>query len=346
MAVVFVEGFDAYNGVSSAVDGNIRSGIWQTLGTSVSLTAGRFGGQAVQTGGGGTTANQLIGTLPIGLTQGASGFAIKFTTMPTDPGYIHFALTDINQDGIALQVLNNGSLRLTSTVNASSPTTIYATTATNIINNNTWHYIELEFTIANSGGVLNLYVDGALVSSGTYDTLITSTTVSSLYLGPTNSANIGIYLIDDLYITDTPSRLGEQRVETLYPSADTAQKQWTASTGSDNYAMIDETLMNGTDYVVSNTIGNSDLYDFGNLSSGANTISAITVNSLAEKDNVGTRAIALPVKSGATTTDGANTYLSGGYILASRILETDPNTSTAWTVSGVNSLQAGVKVTI
>lgn len=346
MAVVLVEGFDAYNGVSSAVDGNIRSGIWQTLGTSVSLTAGRFGGQAVQTGPASGSGNLLLGGLPIGLTQGTLGFAMKFTTMPTDSGYIHLALTDINQDGIVIQVLNNGSLRLTSTTTASSPTTIYATTATNIINNNTWHYIELEFTIANSGGVLNLYVDGVLVSSGTYDTLITSTTVSSLYLGPTNSLNIGVYLIDDLYITNTPSRLGEQRVETLYPSADTAQKQWAASTGSDNYAMIDETLMSSTDYVVSNTIGNSDLYDFGNLSSAANTISAVTVNSLAQKDNVGTRAITLPVKSGGSTTDGANTYLSGGYILASRILETDPNTGGAWSTGSVNALQAGVKVTI
>lgn len=346
MAVVLVEGFDAYNGVTSTVDGNMRSGIWQTLGASVILAAGRFGGQAVQVGGQSGTGNQLVGALPTSLTQGALGFAVKFTTMPGDSGYTNFALTDPNLDGITIQVLNNGSLRLCSTTNASTLTTIYATTATNIINVNTWHYIELEFTIANSGGVLNLYVDGALVSSGTYDTLITSTTVSSLYLGPTNSVNIGVYLIDDLYITDTPSRLGEQKVETLYPSADSAQKQWTASTGSDNYAMVDETLMSSTDYIVSSTVGDFDLYDFGNLSSTANTISAITVSTLAEKDNVGTRAIALPVKSGATTTDGANNYLSGSYILASRILETDPNTSTVWTVSGVNSLQAGVKVTI
>lgn len=343
MAVVLVEGFDAYNGVSSATVGSLAT-TW-SYGSAPTLVAGRFGGQAARTGTGSGGGNLLIRSITP-LTQGTLGFAIKFTAMPSTSGYINMALTDANGDGIGLYFLSTGAISLISTTNASTPGATYATTAGGIIVLNAWHYVELEFTIANAGGILNLYVDGNLVSSGTYDTLITSSTVSFLYLGPINSVGTGTYLIDDLYVTNTATRLGEQRVETLYPSADTAQLQWTPSTGSNNYGTVDETLMSSTDFVSTNVLNNYDLYDFTNLSSTANTINAVTINALAQKDNVGTRTVAMPVKSGSTTSDGANNYLSLGYKLFNRVIETDPNTAAAWTVAGVNALQAGIKVTI
>jgi hypothetical protein len=51
--------------------------------------------------------------------------------------------------------------------------------------------------------------------------------------------------IDDVYITNTSTRLGESRVVVLYPNADTADADWTRSTGVDHYATVDETTVNG-----------------------------------------------------------------------------------------------------
>lgn len=113
-----------------------------------------------------------------------------------------------------------------------------------------------------------------------------------------------------------------------------------------NYSVIDPTLLTSSGFVSSNTVGNYDLYDFGNLSSTANSIAAVQVNALLSKDNIATRAAAVTVKSGSSTTDGANTYLASSFNISNRLLNTDPNTSAAWTTSGVNALQAGVKVTI
>ena len=345
MAVVFIDGFDAYNGVVSTTTGNIRTG-WGPVGDSVGIVTGRFGGQAVKNGGGSGTTN-VLGKSISPLTQGTLGFAIKFTSMPTNASWPCLVGLADSTSGIAIHFATDGSLKLISSTNMSTASTTYATTSAGLIVVNTWYYVELEFTIANAGGILNLYLNGTQVSSGTYDTQVgTAATVSTLYLGSTNSLGIGIYNIDDLYLTNTPTKLGEQRVETLYPNADTAQKQWTASTGVDNYAMVDETLMSVTDYVSSNTIGSFDLYDFGNLTSTPSSINAVVVNALMQKDNIGTRAIAATIKSGSITLDGSNVYLNTGYNLNTRVLETDPNTSGAWTASAVNSIQAGVKVTI
>lgn len=340
MAVVFVEGFDAYT-VGSLPN------FYDFVGGSLTLVSGRFGGQAVRILSSNSSNGWLRKSLSTSLTQGTIGFAIKFTTLPTDTSNLHHAFTDINDDGIGLQYLSNGAIRLISTNNAYTSLGIYATTAIDIIKLNVWHYIELEFTIANSGGVLNLYVDGQLVSSGTYDTLITTSSINVMHFGPyLAAAGIGVFLLDDIYIANTSTRLGEQKIETLRPSADTAQKQWTPSTGTDNYALVDETLMNNTDFISTNVVNNLDLYDFDNLSSTPTSISAVAVSALAQKDNVGTRAIAITTKSGSTTSDGANNYLGIGYTLNTRLLETDPNTAGAWTAAGVNALQAGIKVTI
>jgi hypothetical protein len=110
--------------------------------------------------------------------------------------------------------------------------------------------------------------------------------------------------------------------------------------------MIDDATLNDTDFVTSSTVNQYDLYDFGNLSSIANTVSAIGVNMFAKRSDAAARAICSTLKSGSATTDGANAYLAVDHTLISQIFETDPNTSTAWTAAGVNALQAGVKVKI
>lgn len=347
MAIVLVEGYDAYNGTSSATPGSLASS-WYNIGSGFSLVSGRYGGQAVRCAQTiSVTANMRKG-LPTSLTQGAVGFAIR-PIFQSSGVWVQVGLWDSTNRGLSLRI--NQDLSISIGLNGGSNTdynlaTVFATTPAATLTLNTWSYIELEFTVSNTTGSYNLYVNGGLASSGTnLDTLSTSS-YTVLCLGGTFAGTSTTYEFDDVYVTDTATRLGEQRVETLYPNADTAQKQWTASTGSDNYAMIDETTMNTTDYVYTSTLNNYDLYDFGNLSTTPTSISAVTVSALAQKDNVGTRAIATPIKSSSTTSDGGNIYLAGGWSVSSRILETDPNTSTAWTASGVNNLQAGVKVTI
>lgn len=345
MAVILVEGFDAYNGVSTATAGSLASG-WYNI-SAAAMTTGRFGGQAVRLTGIGNNTPNARRRLTSNITQGCIGVAVRPTTMSTS-GFINLGVFDSSSTGLAVRFNSDGSLAVGTTNDQYSMNVTFSTTAAGLLTLNNWSYIELEFTVSNTTGSFTLYVNGASVASGTnLDTLITSSSYSLVALGfQIPSLNGGIFDYDDLYITDTNTRLGEQRIETLYPSADTAQKQWTPSTGSNNYGTVDETIMNTTDFVSTNVLNNLDLYDFTNLSSTPNAISAVAVSALAQKDNVGTRAIAMPVKSGSTTSDGANNYLAGGYILSNRILETDPNTAGAWTSSAVNALQAGVKVTI
>jgi hypothetical protein len=141
--------------------------------------------------------------------------------------------------------------------------------------------------------------------------------------------------------------LGERRIDTLRPSADTAQKDWTPDTGTDNYSRVNETPINGdTSYVTAATVGNKDRYALNDLPINPVTVAAVQALVVARKDDAVTRAIAPVIKSGATEAVGDDFGLASGYGAALKIFETDPNTSSAWTTSGVNALEAGMTVTV
>ena len=91
--------------------------------------------------------------------------------------------------------------------------------------------------------------------------------------------------VHDVYVTNGRTRLGESGVAVLYPSADTADADWTPSTGTDHYATVDETTVNGdAGYVASGTVGDLDLYEIGDLPFVPDGIHAVQVTMCARKE--------------------------------------------------------------
>lgn len=350
MAVVFMEGFDTYNGLISSGTNLGADVLWQfpnLTNTFTGLVAGRYGGQASFSSIYATTYWSGFFSTPVSQFVCGHSFYQNNLLLPvaTINPYICFLSNDTSMLGLKVNI--DGSIsacRITSL----SAGTVLGTSAAGVIKSATWHSIEFACSISDTVGTVDIVVDGVNVLSLTgQDTRNgTPTTINRIIMGGNNGTYNSVTRIDDLYITDSLTLLGPMRIETLYPNADTAQKQWIPSTGSTNYTTIDETLLSSSDYVYSNTVGNFDLYDFGNLSTTPTSISAVQVVPVAQKDDVGLRAIASTVKSGSSTTDSANFYLGSSWNLVPRIMNTDPNTSTAWTASAVNSIQAGPKVTI
>jgi hypothetical protein len=149
-------------------------------------------------------------------------------------------------------------------------------------------------------------------------------------------------MVDDVYVTNIATRLGESRVLVLYPTADTADADWTPSTGVDHYATVDEATVNGdAGYIASGTVGDLDLYDVSDLGVMPDSIQAVQVTLCARKDDAASREVRCKVKSGAATADGAAHALTASYVYYRDVFETDPDTSAAWTAGGVNAVQIG-----
>jgi hypothetical protein len=98
-------------------------------------------------------------------------------------------------------------------------------------------------------------------------------------------------------------------------------------------------------YVYSSTVGQSDLYAIAPIGSTPSTIVGVTTRAYCEKSDAGTRNLAVQLQSGATNVQSPSTALGTSWNWIARNDLVDPNTSAAWTPSGVNAAEIGVTVT-
>ena len=131
-------------------------------------------------------------------------------------------------------------------------------------------------------------------------------------------------------------------MQTLIPNGAGASTQFTPSSGA-NYTTVDELPYSATDYVQSNTSGNRDTYTFSDLSN-VGTIYGVQNNFIAKKTDAGSLSLKSAVKSGASVYYGSSAVLATNDATVSDTRSQDPNTSAAWTQSGVNALEAGFEV--
>lgn len=231
----------------------------------------------------------------------------------------------------------NGSIVVWRGTNAAS--NILATSAAGLVSANTWYHLGVELVRHASSGSVNVYVDGVQVIS------VTGVNTGSTSISQINICKFGgSAIIDDFYVCNEAAWLGECRSSPLVPNADTAQVDFTPSTGSDNYACVDESPPNTTDYVSSETPGDIDLYEISNMSFTPVSILGVKATIVAAKDDITTRTFRSKLKSGGTTANGDTHAASNSYGFASDIYDKDPNTGSAWIKSSVDALQIGVEV--
>jgi hypothetical protein len=340
--VLMTEGFDMYNGTGANIGMNA---LWSfnAFNSPSFMTAGRFGGQAWDTSN----------TIPGGGTPFQAWRIFDSTSATTSLAFgVAIYCGNVAITGGLLLELQNGLLGALCSVGFTTAGAIYAdsgsggtrlcTSVTGLLTSAVWHYLEAEIVLHASSGSVNIYLDGALIAAASsVNTLSASGGGGIIKLwGTTNAVSL---LYDDIYIVSGATRLGECKVETLRPTGDTAVT-WTPSSGTTNYNHVNETLVDGdTSYVQTATTGHGDLYTIGALSSTPQNIYAVNVISFAEKTDATTRQLYNSVKSGTTASDGAGANLAASYGRYDRILNTDPNTSMAWTLAAVNNLLIGPK---
>lgn len=338
MAILMFDGFDLYAGQFATVGTGIDD-VWANASIG---TSGRFGGQSMAS----NVAN--VGrALPLGVHTGGSigvGFAIRKpgSSSPTQESILRlYEDAGLATGQICVVINNDGSISISRGVTPGS--NVLATSAAGLFvtSDNGWHYIEFTATIHDTTGSASVKLDGVTVCScsGVDTKAATTVNVGGLMVcGPFRWTDV-----DDLYVTDGAT-LGERKVQTLRPSADSATINWTPSTGASNYAMVDDTTSNGdTDYVSTATVGAIDLYDLGNLPASPASIDALNIRTNARKDDAATRTYRTKLKSGATTANSATFGTTSSYAWTETLYTTDPNTSAAWTETAVNALQVGLE---
>lgn len=211
------------------------------------------------------------------------------------------------------------------------------------IANGEWHLLEMYVKVDNSGAI-QTKIDGIADIDYSGDTQ-PGTSADSYAIRFNLAGDITkqpTAYIDDITIA-TGGWIGDVRYgAALVPTADTAVKWWEPSTGTDNYALLDELPPSDTDNVSSGSPGSKDLYEMADWTGDPTFEIQFIVDWVrAKKDVAGDQQIRSVIKSGATESSGGSIDLSTTYQYYGRILTTDPDTSAAWEDAGIDALLAG-----
>lgn len=346
MTILWTEGFDPY---TTATDASFGAGArWTRTAGSQSLTTGRFGGQALRCTSGGSGSGATFGRSFGSRTDVCVGLAVR----------VHTASTGLNSKQIQLKggagswqlgirVNPDGSIDICRQTGAgSSGETILCSSAVGLFSVGVWKYLEWAATISDTVGYVEAWVEGVSVCSASgVDTNASTGVVASLSLTEDGNFPSPKLDYDDVYVVDNLIPLGPCRVETIRPSADTAQKDFTPSTGSTNYNLLNSTLLQGTTYVEDGTTTELDLYDFSDITGTPAIVHSVSLNTVAQKTDVNARTINYSIDLGSGVSDGSAYFLGTGIALLPeiRLLETKPGGG-SWSYTDVNALKAGPRI--
>lgn len=122
-------------------------------------------------------------------------------------------------------------------------------------------------------------------------------------------------------------------------------KVFTYAAPAGHYVAVDDPTLNASDSVYSKTVGQKETFAFDNLSVATGTIFGVQLVNTMAKDDSGNRSASNLLKSSATEVTVSQAYLGyGSPLMNISVHETDPATSAAWLVSGINALEAGATV--
>ena len=338
MTLLFATGFDLY-------DGNTANQFWSGFTGTINSTNSRWstgqGASFNNTAGTSKTWGTNEGTLVVGfafLCNGISSAGTSDMLRLYDSGTIQVSLAFTSTGQLAVYRGGSGGTQL-------------AATSAGFVVSNIWHYYEMKIVFSNTGSY-EVRVDGNATPtlSGSADTTNTANNFAN-QLGLFSSGGGGSSTFyDDIYLVNSAGALnndflGDTRIEGLVPTGAGGHTDWTPSTGS-NWQNVDEVPPNdNTDYNYTATVSNIDTYAMHDLTSLSGTIRAILHTLRTRKDDAGTRKVAPVFRISGTDYVGTDQVLSTSFQTIQQLYELSPATSAAWTVSEVNALEAGVKLT-
>lgn len=232
----------------------------------------------------------------------------------------------------------------------SGGTLLYAS-PNNVWVNNVAQFLEIGLKIDNSTGYVTVKLEEQTVATITgVDTQATANAwFDACDISPSPNG-FSVFLaytdLDDHRYNDTGSDsgvfannsfMGDAGVKTLFMTGN-GTVQFTPLSGS-NFAQINEQAMDSdTSYNFSSTPGQEDSFTAGTITNVITVIYGVRITVAARKDDVGPRVLKTGLKSGATTSYGANHSLPDAYTYFCDNWILDPNTGANWTRTAVNAV--------
>lgn len=327
------DGFDHYG----TDTGNMLDGEYGSANGGTALTTSTYhtGVGSVSIGTTGlTTFNGLRKVLSSGTDKLGAAAHFYFPQLPTnayDAGIFHFLRTiGTDNSHVTVCVGNNGELhflrnsQMYQNVSFSTGATLIASSDPVLVAS-AWNHVEVQVYLHDTAGWVRAAVNGVHVYEATgLDTKSAAENCAAVaqtrpYLADASS----LFYMDNYHIYDftgdaavdtdwcptvdgngkATNYIGELQAMYEVPNADTAETDWVASTGTDEYAMIDETTPNDADYIYSDTAGDLSEFALTDLPEDISYIRGVDIVGRMSKADAGATMVKFGMNSDGTTED-------------------------------------------
>lgn len=328
--ILWADSFDHYGTVTT----NMTDGAWaQVVGGSLSNTFARTGTRSFACTGSADAIRRVFGAAK---TTVGVGMAVYKPALPSVNNTNElFSFRDAaNAIQIIVAVDTTGIL----SVWRGNFVTKIGDSTVPVITAAAWNHIEVKVTINDTTGAVEVRVNQVTVINLTgVDTKASALTETSQFQTGNQGTNSQGHYVDDIVAWDTSGSLnndfvGDLKVATDFPDADTADVAWTRSTGATNFGVIDENPPNGdTDYLTATTVGLKFGVTFPDLPAEASQIPAVIMVNKTRKTDAGDANFQGHVISNGDTGNGTDRPVTTAYLLYHDVFETDPDTAAPWT---------------
>lgn len=342
MALLWLDGFEGYG---ETIDANpTPSGVLEgkycpASSTTTMLTrAGRHGGFAIYYGG---SQNEI--RTPHLTTHDTLIAGCGFYRATTDDCAV-ITFVDTGLYGMWLRVKQeSGELELV------RGGTVIATTIGCCISVSTWHWIEMKIKCHNTLGEYEVRVGGQTVLSATgVDTRYGTHDYHNACSFRPVAAEAPMY--DDWYVcdgsgSDNNDFLGDCKIIRIDPDGDDTANWSTSTPSANHYENVSEVVGDeDSSYIEETTSSTLDLFDYEAVA-GLGTIYGVQICTHCRESDATSHSLITPIESGGNQyDDSAQVVGTPEYITVVRVAGTDPDTSSLWTMSGLNAAKFGVKV--
>ena len=342
MALLWMDGFEGYGDTDGQAVAATLARRYTVVGTHDVKEDGRFGGWCLQ-------PDNRTGTIttPVLTTDDTLivCLAVKFPIVIDRWTDWWLELWSDGTVGMRLGTDADGSIRVY--LGAGE----LGRTVPGVINPQRWHYIEFKVVCDNTTGSYELKVDGiSEISASGIDTQSNLAYYDQVLLAGADLSAAETPRFDDFFIMDGSGGsyddfIGQRKINIVVPDGDTATVDWTVSGGSNHWELVDERDPDDdTNYVEDTVSTDQDRWTYSALADMGG-IDALCLITDVRVTDANTYDLTTIVKSGGVEyAENVGTISSTAYAMPERLMLVDPDTATAWTQSGVNSVEMGVEV--
>lgn len=175
------------------------------------------------------------------------------------------------------------------------------------------------------------------------NTFIPIISMNQFILGSSSFTNVSTGSFDDVVIDDAEAPI-RPKIIGLKPNAVGTYNDFLRSSGNANYECVDEVPGNDSDFVLSNTVSQTDSYNIGSLPTIYTGVNCIQLSARAwYEGNSNVTNMKLLVKTPTTLSVSPTIALSNYPIPNAYLLQTNPDTGLPFTRTEIETLEIGIR---